>query len=106
MVNRDSKEEDSMSFVDGPGPDEFLTAVDRRSVADNVELEIVAERGKGKQCDESNPMVPEEHQEKRRAMFRLDQVPRWGVNSVCGKRPEMEDAVAVIPGFLQIQLTC
>lgn len=102
MVNPDSKEEDSMSLVDSSGPDEFLTVVNRRSVADDVELEIFAERGK-KESDESNPMIPEQHEETKRAVIQLDQVPRWGVNSVCGKRPEMEDAVAVIPGFLQIQ---
>ncbi|KDO55426.1 hypothetical protein CISIN_1g019155mg [Citrus sinensis] len=102
MVNPDSKEEDSMSLVDSSGPDEFLTAVNRRSVADDVELEIFAERGK-KESDESNPMIPEQHEETKRAVIQLDQVPRWGVNSVCGKRPEMEDAVAVIPAFLQIQ---
>lgn len=102
MVNPGSEEEDSVSLVDSSGPDEFLAAVDRRRVADDVELEIFAERGK-QVSDESNPMIPEQHEETKRAVIQLDQVPRWGVNSLCGKRPEMEDAVAVIPGLLQIQ---
>lgn len=31
------------------------------------------------------------------------EIPRWGFTSVCGRRPEMEDAVAVKPRLMQIQ---
>ncbi|KAK4853467.1 hypothetical protein QYF36_009692 [Acer negundo] len=36
-------------------------------------------------------------------VVRLDEIPRRGSTSVCGRRPEMEDAVAVVPRFMQIQ---
>lgn len=54
MVNLQSEEEEFMSLDNSSGPDDFLTAVDRRSVADDVELEIFAERGKEKQSNVSN----------------------------------------------------
>ncbi|XVF48955.1 hypothetical protein PTKIN_Ptkin03bG0229600 [Pterospermum kingtungense] len=35
-------------------------------------------------------------------LFELKNIPLWGFTSTCGRRPEMEDAVAVIPRFLQV----
>ncbi|XP_022892717.1 probable protein phosphatase 2C 50 isoform X1 [Olea europaea var. sylvestris] len=40
----------------------------------------------------------------RRSVFQVDYVPLWGFTSVCGRRPEMEDAVATVPRFLKIPL--
>lgn len=37
-----------------------------------------------------------------RSIFEVDCVPLWGFTSLCGRRPEMEDAVATIPRFMQI----
>lgn len=37
-----------------------------------------------------------------RSVFEVDYVPLWGVTSICGTRPEMEDAVAVVPRLLKI----
>ncbi|KVH92976.1 Protein phosphatase 2C [Cynara cardunculus var. scolymus] len=37
-----------------------------------------------------------------RSVFELECVPLWGFHSVCGKRPEMEDAVAAVPQFMKI----
>lgn len=37
-----------------------------------------------------------------RSVFEVDYVPLWGFTSVCGRRPEMEDAVATVPHFLKI----
>ncbi|GLT72772.1 hypothetical protein SLA2020_446760 [Shorea laevis] len=37
-----------------------------------------------------------------RSVFEVDYVPLWGFTSMCGRRPEMEDAVAVVPRFLKI----
>ncbi|KAL3498671.1 hypothetical protein ACH5RR_041403 [Cinchona calisaya] len=39
-----------------------------------------------------------------RSVFEVDYVPLWGVNSVCGRRPEMEDAFTTVPRFLKIPL--
>jgi hypothetical protein len=39
-----------------------------------------------------------------RSVFALDCVPRWGLQSVCGRRPEMEDAALVLPRFFQLPL--
>lgn len=37
-----------------------------------------------------------------RSVFEVDYVPLWGLTSLCGRRPEMEDAVAAVPHFLRI----
>nr|KYP38521.1 Protein phosphatase 2C 16 [Cajanus cajan] len=39
-----------------------------------------------------------------RSVFELDCTPLWGFTSVCGKRPEMEDAVAAVPRFSKIPI--
>ncbi|KAA8541671.1 hypothetical protein F0562_022823 [Nyssa sinensis] len=39
-----------------------------------------------------------------RSVFELDCVPLWGSVSICGKRPEMEDAVMAVPRFLKIPI--
>ncbi|GJN22102.1 hypothetical protein PR202_gb09637 [Eleusine coracana subsp. coracana] len=39
-----------------------------------------------------------------RSVFALDCVPRWGLYSVCGRRPEMEDAALVVPRFFHVPL--
>lgn len=39
-----------------------------------------------------------------RSVFELVYVPLWGFTSICGRRPEMEDAVATVPRFLQIPI--
>ncbi|XP_054798616.1 protein phosphatase 2C 53-like [Prosopis cineraria] len=39
-----------------------------------------------------------------RSVFELDYAPLWGYVSMCGRRPEMEDAVATIPRFLKIPI--
>ncbi|KAL7001780.1 protein-serine,threonine phosphatase [Sarracenia purpurea var. burkii] len=39
-----------------------------------------------------------------RSVFEVDYVPLWGFTSVCGRRPEMEDAVATVPRFLKIPI--
>lgn len=39
-----------------------------------------------------------------RSIFEVDCVPLWGLTSVCGRRPEMEDAVAAVPRLLKIPL--
>ncbi|KAJ0031483.1 hypothetical protein Pint_13746 [Pistacia integerrima] len=39
-----------------------------------------------------------------RSVFEVAYVPLWGFTSVCGRRPEMEDAVATVPDFLKIPI--
>ncbi|XP_026422558.1 probable protein phosphatase 2C 6 [Papaver somniferum] len=40
----------------------------------------------------------------RRGVFELDSLPLWGSISIIGRRPEMEDAVAMVPRYLRIPL--
>ncbi|CAL9117155.1 unnamed protein product [Musa hybrid cultivar] len=40
----------------------------------------------------------------KRSVFLLDYVPLWGKVSICGQRPEMEDAVVAVPHFYEIPL--
>ncbi|KGN47603.1 protein phosphatase 2C 53 isoform X1 [Cucumis sativus] len=37
-----------------------------------------------------------------RSVFEVDCVPLWGYTSVCGRRPEMEDAAATVPRFSEL----
>ncbi|KAH7523843.1 hypothetical protein FEM48_Zijuj06G0055100 [Ziziphus jujuba var. spinosa] len=39
-----------------------------------------------------------------RSVFEVDYVPLWGFTSMCGRRPEMEDAFATVPRFLKIPI--
>ncbi|CAJ1972016.1 unnamed protein product [Sphenostylis stenocarpa] len=39
-----------------------------------------------------------------RSVFELDYTPLYGFISVCGRRPEMEDALATVPRFLKIPI--
>lgn len=37
-----------------------------------------------------------------RRVYEADYIPLWGLTSICGTRPEMEDAVVVVPWLLRI----
>ncbi|KAK1355437.1 Protein-serine/threonine phosphatase [Heracleum sosnowskyi] len=37
-----------------------------------------------------------------RSVFEIDYVPLWGFTSLCGRRPEMEDALATVPRFMKM----
>ncbi|XP_073007399.1 probable protein phosphatase 2C 6 isoform X1 [Typha latifolia] len=39
-----------------------------------------------------------------RSVFLMDYVPLWGCTSICGRRPEMEDAAVTVPRFFKIPL--
>ncbi|KAL5227719.1 hypothetical protein ABZP36_015984 [Zizania latifolia] len=39
-----------------------------------------------------------------RSVFAVECVPLWGVTSMCGRRPEMEDAVVAVPRFFDVPL--
>ncbi|XWS26442.1 hypothetical protein CRYUN_Cryun26dG0032900 [Craigia yunnanensis] len=38
------------------------------------------------------------------SVFEVECVPLWGFTSICGRRPEMEDAVAAVPQFLKVPI--
>ncbi|XP_043704702.1 protein phosphatase 2C 53-like [Telopea speciosissima] len=86
--------------------------VDQKSVGDilAVPTGIEAEVGDGSD-PKAVALVLQMPREKRnggtcsRSIFELDYVPLWGFSSLCGRRPEMEDAVAVIPQFLKIPIS-
>ncbi|CAL9062733.1 unnamed protein product [Musa banksii] len=40
----------------------------------------------------------------KRSVFLVDYLPFWGQVSICGRRPEMEDAVVAVPYFYEIPL--
>ncbi|XP_076881852.1 protein phosphatase 2C 16-like isoform X2 [Bidens hawaiensis] len=44
------------------------------------------------------------HSKVMESVFRLEYLPLWGCNSVCGKRPEMEDALIAVPQFMKIPI--
>lgn len=39
-----------------------------------------------------------------RSVFEVDCIPLWGSVSICGRRSEMEDAVAAVPRFMKIPI--
>jgi protein phosphatase 2C len=39
-----------------------------------------------------------------RSVFELDCIPLWGSVSICGRRSEMEDAVAAVPRFAKVPI--
>ncbi|XP_055812182.1 protein phosphatase 2C 53-like isoform X2 [Solanum dulcamara] len=39
-----------------------------------------------------------------RSVFEVDYIPLWGYTSICGRRPEMEDAFATVPRLMKIPL--
>ncbi|KAI3524969.1 hypothetical protein L1887_03640 [Cichorium endivia] len=47
-------------------------------------------------------LADKNHRKSVRSVFELECVPLYGYHSVCGKRPEMEDAVATVPQFMKI----
>ncbi|GJX69002.1 protein phosphatase 2C [Tanacetum coccineum] len=44
------------------------------------------------------------HSKGVKSVYELEYIPLWGCESVIGKRPEMEDAVAVVPRFMEVPI--
>ncbi|CAN8248375.1 unnamed protein product [Cochlearia groenlandica] len=70
-----------------------------------VTVEISAEE----EINGSDEFDPTNQSEKRRisrtesrSLFEFKNVPLYGVTSICGRRPEMEDSVSTVPRFLQV----
>ncbi|KAL8230277.1 hypothetical protein R6Q57_000055 [Mikania cordata] len=49
-------------------------------------------------------IADKKHAKVVKSVFELEYLPLWGSNSVCGKRPEMEDAVVAVPQFMKIPI--
>lgn len=47
-------------------------------------------------------LADKNHSKVARSVFELECMPLYGSHSVCGKRPEMEDAVVNVPDFMKI----
>lgn len=57
----------------------------------------------------ASTVVFQSHREKNvgkvaRSVFELDCIPLWGSVSICGRRPEMEDAIATVPRCMKIPI--
>ncbi|KAG5619310.1 hypothetical protein H5410_019134 [Solanum commersonii] len=50
------------------------------------------------------PSEKEPVKESVKSVFELECVPLWGSVSICGKRPEMEDALMAVPNFMKIPI--
>lgn len=58
----------------------------------------------GSVLDVSPEIVEPEVRGRKRSVYLLDYFPLWGCVSICGRRPEMEDAVVAVPRFFEIPL--
>ncbi|PWA45769.1 Protein phosphatase 2C [Artemisia annua] len=52
----------------------------------------------------SLPIVEKSQSKGVKSVYELEYIPLWGTHSVIGKRPEMEDAVAVVPRFMEVPI--
>ncbi|KAJ6435211.1 hypothetical protein OIU84_000421 [Salix udensis] len=80
-------------------------------VSDPLSVAGIVEEDVGDGSDaKTSAMVPRLNLERgasgtiSRSVFEVDYVPLWGFTSVCGRRPEMEDAFAAVPYFLKIHI--
>ncbi|GMI83913.1 hypothetical protein HRI_002060500 [Hibiscus trionum] len=73
-----------------------LSLVGKRNISDVQDVKRVA----GDAGDRLNEFNPKRRKAESRCQFELLDTPLWGFTSICGRRTEMEDAVAAIPRFL------
>ncbi|XP_043720275.1 protein phosphatase 2C 50-like isoform X2 [Telopea speciosissima] len=86
--------------------------VDQKPVGDSLVVPTAPEAEVGAGSDpKAGSMVLQMPQERgiggtgTRSIFELDYIPLWGFTSICGRRPEMEDAVAAVPRFMKIPIS-
>ncbi|XP_021275593.1 protein phosphatase 2C 77 [Herrania umbratica] len=97
------------------GRNSSTTLVGERNTSDvqdvkRVAVDLVGDDGN--RSDESDPKLSESSlevaQQKKirktesQCLLELSNIPLWGYTCMCGRRPEMEDAVVAIPRFLQV----
>ncbi|URE40979.1 phosphatase 2C [Musa troglodytarum] len=80
-----------------PGPASWELGVNPLAVSMNVATPSVIELGN----PESSPSGDGSHS---RSLFLMERLPLWGFITICGRRPEMEDAVVVVPHFFEVPL--
>ncbi|XVE54034.1 hypothetical protein DITRI_Ditri03aG0050100 [Diplodiscus trichospermus] len=91
------------------------TLVGERNTSDVQEVKrvaVVLAGNNGNRFDESDPkssesflQVPQQKKIRKtesQCLSELNNIPLWGFTSMCGRRPEMEDAVVAMPRFLQV----
>ncbi|KAL0380554.1 UNVERIFIED_CONTAM: protein phosphatase 2C 16 [Sesamum angustifolium] len=93
-----------------------VISVEERSVRQRVSDDAVAVSSKlNEECSNGPtikasviavPLSSEKEQSKGgvKSVYELDCVPLWGSVSICGNRPEMEDAVMAAPHFMRIPI--
>lgn len=84
--------------------DETVIASDPVAVAVSLEVEIGDGSDRRASAVIQLPLERVASGTCSRSVFEVDYVPLWGVTSMCGRRPEMEDAVAARPRFLKIPI--
>ncbi|PWA85855.1 hypothetical protein CTI12_AA145710 [Artemisia annua] len=52
----------------------------------------------------SLPIVEQDHSKGVKSVYELEYIPLWGTHYIIGKRPEMEDAVVVVPRFMEVPI--
>lgn len=80
-----------------PGPASWELGVNPLPVSLNVTTPSVIELGN----PESSRSGDGSH---LRSLFLMERLPLWGFITICGRRPEMEDAVVVVPYFFEVPL--
>lgn len=80
-----------------PGPASWELGVNPVPVSLNVTTPSVIELGN----PESSRSGDGSH---LRSLFLMERLPLWGFITICGRRPEMEDAVVVVPYFFEVPL--
>ncbi|PWA97502.1 Protein phosphatase 2C [Artemisia annua] len=74
-------------------------------VAKVISLEATTESPNEPTLKESVVAIADKnHSKVVRSVFELEYLPLWGYHSVCGKRPEMEDAVVAVPQFMKVPI--
>ncbi|KAL2234816.1 protein phosphatase 2C 16-like [Sesamum indicum] len=93
-----------------------VISVEERSVRQRVSDDAVAVSSKPNEESSSGPTIKasviavqlssQKEQSKGgvKSVYELDCVPVWGSVSICGNRPEMEDAVMTAPNFMRIPI--
>lgn len=128
-----SEEDDSCSLVSDTSSlcgDDFLSieAISEMRTQNSIDVEIIANasnmidtitenlsnsnEGIGEGSNTRSSILPMKMPLDRglsgtvvgRSVYEVDCIPLWGFTSICGRRPEMEDAVATVPRFLKIPI--
>lgn len=92
--------EDLLASVEGYDIGALSSVSEVKSILTGAEI---GELGSGLVADQKVPMILDGAiQGMRSSILLKDYVPLWGSMSVCGRRPEMEDALTIIPWFYEI----